>query len=179
MMAPHEPDAIAPDIVLLMGVSGSGKTTIGQWLAEALGWPFLDADALHGAANLAKMQAGLALTDADRAGWLKAVRGAIESIRAAGQRAVIACSALKRSYRGELVGADDDIAIVFLHGSPDLIAERLGRRSRHFMPASLLASQFDTLEEPAPDERVTTIDIDAPPQEIVRRIIEKLRAGSA
>jgi gluconokinase len=154
-------------VVIVMGVSGSGKSTIGQMLAQSLGWEFHDADDLHPAANKAKMHSGVALTDDDRAPWLLAIRNLISSIVAAGKNAVIACSALKQSYRDEIVIDSSSVKIVFLKGSPELIASRINHRIGHFMNPALLQTQFDTLQEP---RDAIVVDIDATPEAIVHAI---------
>ena len=158
-------------VVIVMGVSGSGKTTIGQMLASSLGWEFHDGDDLHSAANKAKMHAGIALSDEDRAPWLAAIRNLIASMIAAGKNAVVACSALKQSYRDQIVVDPAKVKIVFLKGSPELIAARIGNRSGHFMNPALLQSQFDTLEEP---RDAIVVDVAATPEEIVRRIRQEI-----
>src|SRR5258706_16268851 len=159
-------------VVIVMGVSGSGKTTIGQMLAWSLGWEFHDGDDLHSAANKAKMHAGIALSDEDRAPWLAAIRNLIASIIAAGKNAVVACSALKQSYRDQIVVDPAKLKIVFLKGSEKLIAARIGNRSGHFMNPALLQSQFDTLEEP---RDAIVVDVAAEPEEIVRRIRKEIK----
>ena len=136
-------DATGPCALVVMGVSGSGKSTIADRLAARLGWRYEDADKFHPPANVAKMSAGQPLTDEDRWPWLQAIADEIDRLSAAGQRAVVACSALKRSYRDILVHGRDDIRIVFLKGTQDLIAGRLAARKGHFMPPGLLASQFE------------------------------------
>jgi gluconokinase len=164
-------------IIVVMGVSGAGKTTVGKLLAAELGWPFYDADDFHSQANVRKMQAGVALTDADRAGWLDALATHIARLERCGTSAVIACSALKRAYRARLRGVADAagtapaVRFVYLKGSPNLIRKRLASRVHHFMPPALLASQFETLEEPA---TALTVDVAAPPAAIVRRIRAEL-----
>ncbi len=163
-----------------MGVSGSGKSTIASMLAQRLGWTYQDGDWFHPPANVEKMAAGQALTDADRGPWLEAIARWIEETRLAGQHGVVACSALRRAYRDILVGARPDaVRIVFLDGSRELIATRLGLRAGHFMPAALLDSQFATLEPPGPDERPITVSIDAHPTEIVEKIVDLLEAELA
>ncbi|MBA2398247.1 MAG: gluconokinase [Bradyrhizobium sp.] len=157
-----------------MGVSGSGKSTIAERLAARLDWRFADGDRFHPPANVAKMSAGQPLTDEDRWPWLQAIADEIDRLSATGQRAVVACSALKRTYRDILVHGRDDIRIVFLNGAQDLIADRLAARKGHFMPPGLLASQFKTLEPPQPGERPITVSIDAPVETIVDDIIRQL-----
>jgi gluconokinase len=168
-----------PCALIVMGVSGSGKSTIGETLAERLRWPFEDGDRFHPAANVAKMSAGHPLTDEDRWPWLQAIADEIERVCRAGERAVIACSALKRAYRDILVHGCDDVRIVFLDGTQDLIASRLAARKGHFMPPGLLDSQFGTLEPPAGNENPITVSIDATVETIVDDIVRQLRLGPA
>lgn len=158
-----------------MGVSGSGKTTIATRLATRLGWMFLDADKLHPATNIAKMHAGIALDDADRAPWLAAVADWIGARLAAGDHAVIACSALKRAYRSVILGSRDSICFVYLEGGRALLARRLSGRTGHFMPAALLDSQLAALEAPGPDEPAITVSVNATPDEIVAAIVRRLK----
>jgi gluconokinase len=171
-------NATAPCALVVMGVSGSGKSTIADRLAARLGWRYEDGDRFHPPANVAKMSAGHPLTDEDRWPWLQAIADEIDRLSAAGQRAVIACSALKRSYRDVLVHGRDDVRIVFLNGTQDLIAKRLAARKGHFMPPDLLASQFKALEPPQPGERPITVSIDAPVETIVDDIIGQLKVPS-
>jgi gluconokinase len=171
-------NATAPCALVVMGVSGSGKSTIADRLAARLGWRYEDGDRFHPPANVAKMSAGHPLTDEDRWPWLQAIADEIDRLSEAGQRAVIACSALKRSYRDILVHGRDDVRIVFLNGTQDLIAKRLAARKGHFMPPGLLASQFKTLEPPQPGERPITVSIDAPVEAIVDDIINQLKVPS-
>jgi gluconokinase len=145
-------------VVVLMGVCGCGKTTVGRTLAEELGWPFLDADDFHPAANVAKMRAGTALTDDDRWPWLDRLAAEMAAINARGAHAVLACSALKQSYRDRLARAGD-VRFFHLKGDRATIAPRLAARPGHYMPASLLDSQLATLEEPAD---ATVVDIRVP-----------------
>ena len=146
-----------PRALIVMGVSGSGKSTIGKALAERLGWTYEDGDDFHPPSNVAKMSAGQPLTDDDRWPWLRAIAAEIDRVAADGGHAVIACSALKRAYRDILVHGRDDVRIVYLDGSRELIAERMAARKNHFMPPGLLDSQFATLEAArpgrAPDHR--------------------------
>ena len=166
--------ARTPCALIVMGVSGSGKSTIGETLAERLGWPFEDGDRFHPASNVAKMSAGHPLTDEDRWPWLQAIADEIDRVCTAGERVVIACSALKRAYRDVLVHGRDDVRIVFLDGTPDLIAARLAARKGHFMPPGLLVSQFKTLEPPGESENPVTVSIDAPVETIVDDAIRQL-----
>lgn len=159
-------------VVVLMGVSGSGKTRIGVMLARALGWEFHDGDELHSAANRNKMHRGIPLTDSDRLPWLRRIRRLIDKCLAREISAVIACSALKRSYRDIIIGDSNRVRSVYLKGSRKLIAGRLSRRTGHFMSPDLLASQFDTLEEPRDG---ITVDVSGTPAEIVRKIRKRLR----
>ena len=155
-------------VVIVMGVSGSGKTTIGSRLAEDLGWYFLDADDFHSPENIRRMADGQPLTEQDRQPWLTRLHGEIARSLQTGENLVLACSALKASSRERLDAGDPTVRYVFLRGSEELIRERLRNRSGHFMKADLLASQFATLEEPAD---AITMDIDDRP----RRIVEKIR----
>jgi len=152
-----------------MGVAGSGKSTVGALLAARLGVPYADGDAFHPAANVEKMTAGVALTDDDRWPWLDAVGGWLAGHEHPG--AVAACSALRRVYRDRLRAAVPELTFLHLDGSVALIAERVGSRSDHFMPADLVASQFATLEPPAGDERAVIVDAAAPPETIVDRFL--------
>jgi gluconokinase len=160
--------------IIVMGVSGSGKTTIAEALATRTGFACEDADSFHPKTNIAKMQAGFPLTDEDRWPWLRAIAKAIDQAAATHRPVVMACSALKRTYRDVLVHDRKDVRIVYLKGTRDLIANRLARRRDHFMPSSLLDSQFAVLEEPFPDERAVTIDIDASVENIVTAIVDTL-----
>ena len=165
--------------LIVMGVSGSGKSTIAAKLAERIGWRCEDGDRFHPASNVAKMSAGHPLTDEDRWPWLLAIADEIDRVSEAGDRAVIACSALKRAYRDILVHGRKDVRIIYLEGSQQLIADRLAKRKGHFMPAGLLDSQFKTLEPPTPDENPVTVSIDAPVDAIIDDIVRKLDIGLA
>jgi gluconokinase len=155
-----------------MGVSGSGKTTVAQALAARLGWRFAEGDAFHSAANVAKMRAGVALTDEDRWPWLDAIARWIRETRAKGDKCVVACSALKRAYRERIAAGRDDVSFVHLAGDYDTIAARLGQRSGHYMPLSLLKSQFDTLEPPQ-DENAMVVNVEGSPDAIVSEVIAR------
>ena len=165
--------------LIVMGVSGSGKSTIAAKLAERIGWRCEDGDRFHPASNVAKMSAGHPLTDEDRWPWVQAIADEIDRVSEAGDRAVIACSALKRAYRDILVHSRKDVRIIYLEGSQQLIADRLAKRKGHFMPAGLLDSQFKTLEPPTPDENPVTVSIDAPVDAIIDDIVRKLDIGPA
>jgi len=160
-------------ILIAMGVSGAGKTKIGEMLAERLHCGFTDGDAFHSAANKEKMHHGIPLTDEDRWPWLKTIRAAIEEKQRAGETAVFTCSSLKRSYRDILRDGDQDVCFVYLKGSRDVLAERLGHRTGHFFDPSLLQSQLDTLEEPGDDEAIT-VSIDLTPEEIVDDVLKQV-----
>jgi gluconokinase len=160
-------------VILLMGVSGSGKTTVGQLLASQLGWQFADADDYHSAANVEKMRTGIPLTNADRGPWLATLRSMCAQWIAAGKNAVLACSALKRAYREEL-RVSPEVKFVYLKGSPQLLYERLHARSGHFMTEKMLGSQLEALEEP---EDAIVVDVERSPAEIVTEIRTKLVIG--
>ncbi len=163
-----------PCALIVMGVSGSGKSTIAGKLAERLHWACEDGDRFHPKRNVEKMSAGLPLTDEDRRPWLQAIADEVDRVCKDGEHAVIACSALKRAYRETLVHGREDVRIVYLKGSCDLIAKRLKLRKGHFMPPTLLESQFKTLEPPGSDENPIVVDIDASVDAIVDHITEKL-----
>jgi carbohydrate kinase (thermoresistant glucokinase family) len=154
--------------IVVMGVSGCGKSTIAGALAQALGWPFVEGDALHPADNVARMAAGVPLTDADRAGWLDALGERLAAARREGRPVVMSCSALKRSYRDQLRAHDPHLRLLHLQGDQALLAERLAQRSGHYMPVSLLPSQLATLEPPATDEAALLQDIRQAPEVIVQ-----------
>jgi gluconokinase len=162
-------------IAVVMGVSGSGKTTIAAGIAHEEGWILLEGDAFHPPANIAKMQAGIPLTDEDRWPWLHAIAAKQDELLAAGQSAVVACSALKRTYRDILIGDRPDTVLVYLRGSKQLIDARMKARKGHFMPPALLDSQFATLEEPNPDENPIIVDIGGPPEETIAAAVAKLK----
>ena len=172
--AAHNRPMVLPKVLVVMGVSGSGKTTVGKLLAERLGWHYQEGDALHPPENVAKMSAGTPLSDADRIPWLQLIANRIDAWRSSGEAGVVTCSALKRAYRDVLVHGRDDVRIVFLDGTQDLIAARLATRKGHFMPPGLLASQFKTLERPDADERPIIVSIDAPIERIIDDIFTQL-----
>ena len=158
-------------VVIVMGVSGAGKSTVGSMLAAALGWEFHDGDDLHPAANKSKMRSGVALTDSDRAPWLRAIRELIDSMLSARTHGVIACSALKQSYRDQLAARSGAVKFVYLRASAQLLRARLAGRAGHFMNPSLLQSQLDTLEEP---QDALVVDVTSAPEAIVSEIRAKL-----
>lgn len=162
-------------ILIAMGVSGAGKTRIGELLAERLGCTFTDGDAFHSQANKDKMHRGIPLTDDDRWPWLKTIRAAIEEKQRHHETAVFTCSSLKRSYRDVLRGTDHDVCFVYLKGTLEVLHERLATRTGHFFDPSLLKSQLDTLEEPGPDEAVE-VSIDLTPEQIVDDALRQLKA---
>ena len=156
-------------VIIIFGVSGAGKTTIGKLLARDLRWRFIEADDFHPAANIEKMRSGHPLTDNDRWPWLEQLRQQIERSLSARENAVLACSALKRAYRDRL-DVSDEIKFVFLRGDHALVEKQLRSRHGHFMNAALLQSQFHDLEEPESDENVQTVDLGRKPQELVDEI---------
>ncbi|TCG05465.1 gluconate kinase [Paraburkholderia steynii] len=162
-------------ILIAMGVSGAGKTRIGEMLAERLKCSFTDGDAFHSAANKEKMHNGIPLTDDDRWPWLRTIRAAIEEKQAAHEDAVFTCSSLKRSYRDILRAGDRDVCFVYLKGSREVLQERLQTRTGHFFDPSLLQSQLETLEEPGDDEAIT-VSIELTPEEIVEETLSKFHA---
>jgi ribose 5-phosphate isomerase A len=163
-----------PPILVVMGVSGSGKSTIAEELSARLGWPFEEGDSLHPEANIAKMHAGIPLTDADRLPWLERVAAWIDGQRSTRQPGIITCSALKRTYRQIIIGDRPEVRLVYLRGGRDLIAEHLAGRHGHFMPPALLRSQIDTLEEPDPSEDPLTVDASASAAQVAHEIIRLL-----
>jgi carbohydrate kinase (thermoresistant glucokinase family) len=163
-----------PLILVVMGVAGAGKTTIATLLAAALGCQFLEGDDLHPPENVAKMRSGAALTDAHRLPWLRKIAAAVDGWRARSETGVVACSALKRSYRDILVGNRPDVRLVYLEGSRELIRRRMAARQAHFMPAALLDSQFAALEAPTAAERPITVDVAGEPAKMVAEILRRL-----
>lgn len=164
-------------IIVIFGVSGAGKTTVGKMLAEQIGWRFLEADDFHPAANIEKMRKGHPLTDEDRWPWLDCLRKQIEQVLSAGENAVLACSALKRAYRDRL-RVSDEVKFVFLRGDYALVEKQLRSRHGHFLNPALLRSQFADLEEAGPDEDALTIKLGRTSEELVKEIKIKLHVGS-
>ena len=163
-----------PSVLVVMGVSGSGKTTVAALLAGRLGWELGDADDWHSPANVRKMHGGTPLTDDDRWPWLASIAAWIDATRSTGRHAILACSALKRAYRDVLIGNRSDVRLVYLRGEESLIHTRQAARLNHYMPASLVRSQFEALETPGPDERPLIADVDAPAHDIVDAIMAQL-----
>jgi gluconokinase len=163
-------------IYVVMGVAGSGKSLIGEALARSLDIEFVEGDNFHPAANVERMASGVPLTDYDRAGWLAALAGRIRQANQSGVGLVVACSALKRSYRDVLRDAAGNVQFIFLEGQRQLINERLANRKGHYMPASLLDSQLDTLEEPAADENAWVCDIADSPEQLLAGIMKRAAA---
>ncbi len=168
-----------PCALIVMGVSGSGKSTVAETLAERLGWTCEDGDKYHPKNNVEKMSAGHPLTDEDRWPWLNAIADEIERVCKSRGHVVVACSALKRAYRDVLLRGRDDVRIVFLNGTQQLIAHRLTQRQDHFMPPGLLDSQFKTLEPPSRDENAIDVPIEASVETIVDDIVGQLDAAAA
>jgi gluconokinase len=166
-----------PSVVVVMGVSGSGKSTIAAMLAHRMHWVYEDGDWFHPRSNIEKMHSGIPLTDEDRWPWLEAIAAWIDATRKAGSHGVIACSALKRAYRNILVDDRPHVRLVHLKGGHDLVARRLAARDGHFMPRSLLESQFVALEEPQPDEHAIVVSISPHPREIVETIVKELESS--
>ena len=165
-----------PSVVAVMGVSGSGKSTIAAMLAHRLHWIYEDGDWFHPQSNVEKMHRGIPLTDEDRWPWLHAITAWIDATRKAGNHGVVACSALKRAYRDILVDDRPDVRLVYLKGDHDLVARRIAARDGHFMPSSLLESQFAALEEPHGDEHAIVVSITPHPREIVEAIVKELQS---
>ena len=163
-----------PAVIVVMGVASSGKTSLGERLAERLGWAFRDADSFHPPQNVAKMAGGTPLTDADREPWLAAIAAWIDDLRARGEHGIVTCSALKRAYRRVIVGERPDVALVYLKGSRELIGRRMAARQHHFMPPALLDSQFAALEEPGDDERPLVVSVEDSKDAIVQDVVDRL-----
>ena len=164
--------------IVVMGVSGAGKSTVGQLIAARLDCPFRDADSFHPQANIDKMSKGLPLTDEDRRPWLAAIAQWIDERLAAGECGIVSCSALKRAYRRIIVGERAGVRLVYLKGDMELIGDRLSRRRNHFMPPALLRSQFDALEEPQSDERALSVPISLTPRRVVEAIMQELKLAA-
>lgn len=163
-----------PAAIIVMGVSGSGKSTIGALLAARLGWPFADADGFHPPENVAKMASGQPLSDADRWPWLDAIAAHIGAARQAGQPVVVACSALRRAYRDRLRAGHGDLVFLHLSGAPEVIAARQAARQGHFMPPSLMASQFATLEDISDEPDALAVSVATEPQDVVNAAMAAL-----
>jgi carbohydrate kinase (thermoresistant glucokinase family) len=170
-------EGAAPAVIVVMGVASSGKTSLGERLAERLGWPFRDADSFHPPENVAKMSSGTPLTDEDRKPWLAAIAAWIDDLRSSGGNGIVTCSALRRAYREVIVGDRPDVALVYLKGSRELIGERMAARKHHFMPPALLDSQFATLEEPGPDENPLVVSVAASKEAVVEEVLSGLKLG--
>ena len=170
-------DIPKPVIAVVMGVSGSGKTTVAVLLAEKLGCQFQEGDQLHPPENVEKMRGGTPLTDADRMPWLHKIAEEIDGWRARGESGVLTCSALKRAYRDIIVGNRPEVTLVYLRGSYELIRRRMAARHEHYMPVALLDSQFETLQEPTPDERPIVVDVGGKPAEIAEAVLRELMRG--
>jgi gluconokinase len=168
---------LPPAAIIVMGVSGSGKSTVGALLAARLHWEFADGDSFHPPANIDKMRRGIPLDDEDRWPWLRAIAAFVDRTRQAGGHCIIACSALKRRYRDVLIGARKDVRLVYLKGEEAVVARRIATRKEHFMPARLLHSQFGALEEPGPEEKPITVSLAPEPGVIVAAIISELGRG--
>ena len=170
------PRVIRPVVVVVMGVSGSGKTTVAAMLAATMGWRFQEGDDLHPASNIEKMRGGSPLTDEDRWPWLARVAAVVDAWREEGRSGVVACSALRRAYRDVLIGRRDGVALIYLRGSRETIARRMAARHEHFMPTALLDSQFATLEEPGLDERPIVLGDEGSPHDTVAAAVRALVA---
>lgn len=173
-LADPEAARVRPCILVVMGVSGSGKSTVAEAVARRLGWTFVDGDAFHTREHIAKMHAGHPLTDADRAPWLARIAAWIGERLAAGEPGVVVCSALRRRYREGLALGRPEVRFVYLDGDRALIERRLAERAGHFMPPALLDSQFATLEPPDPDERPVVVGIEDPPERIAEQVVAAL-----
>ena len=176
-MSAHVVTSPGRPALVVMGTAGVGKTAIGRAVASALGVAFVEGDDFHPPANVARMAAGIALTDDDRAGWLQALASELQRARTGGQGIVLTCSALRRRYRDVLRGGDDTVRFVFLDTDIAVLRTRLAARAGHFMPVSLLESQFATLERPDPDERAWHLDASQPRDVLTQAILERVREG--
>ncbi len=166
---------MSPLVLVIMGVSGSGKSTIAEQLAKRLGWCFQEGDALHPASNVAKMRAGQPLNDEDRAPWLEIIAHWIDERLASGQHGVITCSALRRAYRGVIIGDRSGVQLIYLHGDRSTLEQHVNARHHDFMPTSLLDSQLATLEEPGRDEDVIEVDVAGTVEHTVTALFERLQ----
>ncbi len=173
----HRLEATRFPVVVVMGVSGCGKSTIGQLLANALAAPYIEGDDLHSQENVERMRAGIALDDAQRSDWLQALAGHLATAYKQGRPLVVSCSALKRAYRDLLRSGAPDLALVHLQGTREVLAARSALREGHYMPVSLLDSQIATLEPPGADENVLTFNVTQAPQEIVQQTVAALKGG--
>jgi carbohydrate kinase (thermoresistant glucokinase family) len=171
-------DAVNAPRVVVMGVSGCGKSTVGRALAQRLGVHYIEGDDLHPSGNVERMRAGIPLTDTDRHGWLQEVAGQLANATAQSLGVVVSCSALKRAYRELLRGGAPDVRFVYLQGDATLLAQRMAARSGHYMPPSLLQSQLDTLEPPQTDEHAITIDVAWPTERQVAEVMVQLGSSS-
>jgi gluconokinase len=172
-MASSQP-AVKPAVIVVMGVASSGKTSLGERLAQQLGWPFRDADSFHPPENVAKMAGGTPLNDDDRKPWLAAIAAWIDDLRATGKNGIVTCSALKRAYRRVIIGDRPDVALVYLQGSRELIGARMAQRQHHFMPPALLDSQFAALEEPGEDEGPLVVSVELSKDAIESEVLTRL-----
>ncbi len=171
------PSAV-PLVLIVMGVSGSGKSTIAAALRDRLHWPFQEGDALHSLANVQKMHAGIPLNDEDRAPWLAAIKTWIDARVAANEPGLITCSALKRRYREELIGGRAAVRVLYLKAEEAVLEDRLEHRTGHFMPASLLESQLTTLEEPSSDEHPIVVRVDGTMQQSIDTALSAIEAAT-
>jgi gluconokinase len=167
-----------PVQIVVMGVSGCGKSTVGVLLAQALGVPYIEGDDLHSPENVARMRSGTPLTDEQRRDWLEEIGRRLAQAHACSAGVVVSCSALKRAYRDVLRRGAPELRLVHLHGTPALLAQRTAQRVGHYMPASLLDSQLAILDPPGPDEHALAFDIAEPPEQVVAQVVASLRQAS-
>jgi gluconokinase len=170
---------MTPSVLIVMGVSGSGKTTVAEHLAKDLGWMFQEGDSLHPAANVEKLRQGTPLTDADRAPWLTIIANWISARVAAGEHGIITCSALKRAYRDQIIGGHPEVGLVYLHGDRATLEQHVKARHHEYMPVALLDSQLHTLEEPGADEPVIEVDVAGTIEETVAAVLSRIQAVPA